>query len=75
MEVEQRVLARINAHHPSNVQDFIHFGGMRQIKYLAAADAADQAKRLEREYWLPRLGWLTKWKPDTLGAMMGDLYG
>jgi hypothetical protein len=24
-------------HHPSDVQDFIDFGGMRQIEYLAAA--------------------------------------
>jgi hypothetical protein len=62
--------------HPSDVQDFIDFGGMRQIEYLAAADAADQAKRFERECWLPRLEeWLTKWEIEhPKGDMMGDLY-
>jgi hypothetical protein len=64
-------------HYPSEVQDFIDFGGMRQIEYLAAADAADQAKRFEREIWLPRLEeWLTKWETEhPKGDIIGDLYG
>src|ERR1700730_16051131 len=57
----------------SNVEDFIRSGGMGQIEYVAA----DEAKRYEREYWLPILEkWLTKWEAEHVnGEMVGDLYG
>jgi hypothetical protein len=61
----------------SNVIDFINSGGMQQIEYVAAAEAAQQAKQFEREIWLPRLErWLTKWEAEhPKGEMIGELYG
>src|SRR5260370_39190563 len=51
--------------HPSNVDDFIRFGGMENIEYVAAAKAADQGKRFTREWWLPKLErWLAETETD-----------
>jgi hypothetical protein len=55
--------------HPSNVDDFIRFGGMENIEYVAAAKAADEGKRFTREWWLPKLErWLAETETD-------DAYG
>jgi hypothetical protein len=46
---------------PFNVRDFILLGGMRDIEYIAAAKAADEAKRSEQEFYLPILErWLAE---------------
>jgi hypothetical protein len=54
---------------PSNVRDFILLGGMRDIEYIAAARAADEAKRFEQEFYLPILErWLAENADDEFFA-------
>jgi hypothetical protein len=55
-------------HDPSEVQDFIDLGGMRQVEYLAAADAADQAKRFE-----PRMLYSRVREPETSKLLFPSL--
>jgi len=43
------------AGYPTDIKSFILLGRMDGIEYAAAAKAADDAKRSEREYWLPIL--------------------
>jgi hypothetical protein len=59
----------------SNVVDFINSGGMQQIEYVAAAEAAEEAKQFEREVWLPRLeGWLAAWLAKHGEGTIADIY-
>jgi hypothetical protein len=40
---------------PTNISDFISIGGMAGVEYVAAAKAAEDAKRFERELWMEKL--------------------
>lgn len=49
---------------PTGPYEFIR-GGMTKIEYIAAARAADEAVRIEREHWLPILeSWLEVYAED-----------
>jgi hypothetical protein len=59
----------------TNVVDFVNSGGMQQIEYVAAAVAAEEAKRFEREIWLPRLEeMLTEWLAEHGEGTIAEVY-
>lgn len=50
---------------PANAEAFLVGGCMRRLEYVAGANAADDAVREERLYWLPRLeSWLAEADPS-----------
>jgi hypothetical protein len=50
---------------PGDIRQYVRQGGIRAIEYAAAAKAAEEAVRFERESWLPTLqGWLELCESD-----------
>jgi hypothetical protein len=59
---------------PGNVSDFVFHSSMERIEYAAAAKAAEEAIRFEREYWLPVLErWRDELKPEQFIEEPGKL--
>jgi hypothetical protein len=60
---------------PTDVETFLRLGGMENVEYVAAAKAADEAKRFERELYLPILErWLAKLAVTAEGDTLDDFF-
>jgi hypothetical protein len=56
-----------------NLEAFLDHGGMRSIEYSIGAQAAEEAIRNEREYWLHKLeGWLEIYQDDFAQGYLKD---
>jgi hypothetical protein len=60
---------------PTDVETFVRLGGMENVEYVAAAKAADEAKRFERELYLPILErWLAELVETDEGDTLDDFF-
>jgi hypothetical protein len=60
---------------PTDVEEFLRLGGMKNVEYVAASKAADEAKRFEQEFWLPILErWLAKLVETDDGDTLDDFF-